>query len=87
MTTLDVKHRVDRLLTELTEMLPDLHIQVLATWNEGGSTRMLETGSGNWYARQGLAHSFIEADRAQEHAFELGKQLHDGQQGEQGVET
>lgn len=33
----------------------------------------LFNGSGNWYARQGMAHDFIKCDAAQINAFELGK--------------
>lgn len=49
--------------------------QILVSWNTGGLTKAQNQGSGNWYARQGMAHAFIEADHAQDHAHELAKAL------------
>lgn len=50
-------------------------VQIMVTWNENGNTRDCLRGAGNWHARQGMAHMFIERDVAQEHADCLGKQL------------
>lgn len=51
------------------------HVQILATWNEEGTTQRHFTGSGNWYARQGMAHDFISWDKAQTAADEISKVL------------
>jgi hypothetical protein len=75
MTTEEIRDKINALLMGVTELIPDAHIQVLATWNEGGLSKMINTGTGNWYARQGLAHEFINADIAQEHAVQLANEL------------
>lgn len=75
MTAEETKDEVDRFLVALTEKIPDAHIQVLATWNHSGKTCSINTGIGNWYARQGLAHEFINADIAQEHAMQLASKI------------
>jgi len=71
MNETDVKDKANKLLTQLTELIPDLHIQILASWNEDGHTKAISFGNGNWYARQGLAHEFINKDIAQENAQQL----------------
>ncbi len=50
-------------------------VQILATWNEQGETRSLNRGTGNWYARQGLAHAFINFDANQDAAVQIAAQL------------
>lgn len=50
-------------------------VQILASWNEEGLSKCSKRGAGNWYARQGMAHEFINADIAQEHAREIAEQL------------
>jgi len=50
-------------------------VQILVSWNEEGRTNMYKLGSGNWYARQGMAHDFINTDVAQEYAHQLGQQI------------
>jgi hypothetical protein len=50
-------------------------IQILGTWSEDGLTKCSKRGVGNWYARQGMAHEFINADLAQENAREIAEQL------------
>lgn len=51
-------------------------VQILVTYpdQQGGSCRLFR-GRGNWYARQGMAHEFIQADRAQTEAHEIAKIL------------
>ena len=51
------------------------HVQVLVSWNESGITKFSHTGRGNWYARQGMAQSFIKMDTAQENAHEMQRVL------------
>lgn len=50
-------------------------VQILASWNEGGLTLCSKRGAGNWYARQGMAHEFINADQAQETAHQIAQVL------------
>ena len=75
MSAEDLRTEINKLLTQLTEQVPDAHIQVLATWNSGGNSHSVHTGVGNWYARQGLAHEFINADVAQENARQLAERI------------
>jgi hypothetical protein len=49
--------------------------QILVTWTENGKCYSTNRGSGNWYARQGLAHEFIARDRAQEIGREISEQM------------
>lgn len=51
------------------------HVQILVSWNEEALTKRFAAGTGNWYARQGLAHEFITRDVAQENAHALSKVL------------
>lgn len=53
------------------------HVQILMTWNEEGLSKYRAIGSGNWYARQGMAHMFINTDIAQDTAFQIAEQLKD----------
>lgn len=50
-------------------------VQIFATWCDHGCTIGTTRGTGNWYARQGLAHEFIQADIAQENAMQLAARL------------
>lgn len=50
-------------------------VQIMATWDEAGITKCSYRGVGNWYARQGMAHEFINADIAQESAKQIAEQL------------
>lgn len=50
-------------------------VQIMATKNEEGHTLCVKRGSGNWYARQGMAHEFINEDIAQESARQIADQL------------
>lgn len=51
------------------------HVQILVTWNEEGLTKRVARGAGNWYARQGMAHEFINMDIAQDTAFQIADKL------------
>lgn len=50
-------------------------VQILVSWNEQGITSCGSYGTGNWYARQGMAHEFIQKDIAQENAAQLASKL------------
>ena len=45
--------------------------QVMVTWREGEDTSRLSKGVGNWYARIGLAHEFVNIDQARDLALEI----------------
>lgn len=46
-------------------------VQILATYTDQDGTHCVKRGSGNWYARQGMAHEFIGSDQAQEIARQI----------------
>lgn len=50
-------------------------IQIMMTWNEDGNTHRYKIGAGNWYARQGMAHEFINEDQAQTNAREISEAI------------
>lgn len=50
-------------------------VQIMATWDEYGITKCSYRGAGNWYARQGMAHEFINHDIAQDSAKQIAEQL------------
>lgn len=52
-------------------------VQIMATWSEDSITHLSNNGCGNWYARQGMAHEFINSDIAQDQARQIAKSLQD----------
>lgn len=50
-------------------------VQIMVTWTEQGLTYCAKRGVGDWYARQGMAHEFINADIAQENARQLSNKI------------
>lgn len=50
-------------------------VQILATWNQDGGSFHTKRGAGNWYARQGMAHEFINSDIAQDAAVQIAEHL------------
>lgn len=48
-------------------------VQIMASWpaGEGKGTACSKRGIGNWYARQGMAHDFIQSNAARENAAEI----------------
>jgi len=45
---------------------------------EEGGTHQVNAGTGDWYARQGMAHKFIRADDQQDLARRIAMELKDG---------
>jgi len=52
-------------------------VNISGTWVEGNTTRFQSCGSGNFYARVGMAHQFIESARAEENAQQIAQRLND----------
>ena len=50
-------------------------VQIMASWNEEGMTYCEKKGCGDWYARQGMAHEFIQCDQAQTIGREVARQM------------
>jgi len=51
------------------------HVQILTSWADQTDTQTLYKGCGNWYARQGMAHDFINRDIAQENAIQIADKI------------
>lgn len=53
-------------------------VQILASTHlDGGGTRCVKRGVGNWYARQGMAHEFIENNIAEDQACAIAERLNE----------
>lgn len=77
MTSKEAEKHLDSIVARLAEHFDA--VQILVSWGaEGGDTCGLSRGGGNWYARQGLAHEFIEQARARGNAHELSAVLDGG---------
>jgi hypothetical protein len=50
-------------------------VQIMATWTEAGICRHAKRGVGNWYARMGMAHEFIETNKADDQACLIAEKL------------
>jgi len=57
-------------------------VQILITWNEEGRSICVKRGAGNWYARQGMAHEFINSDIAQDAAIQIAEKLNPPDKGD-----
>ncbi len=63
MTPDDIQKLVDLKAAELMEHVDA--VQILVSWPSGDNgTHSCYRGSGNWFARAGMCHDFIERDRA-----------------------
>lgn len=66
---------LDRAAVRIGEVCPNA--QILASWQlPDGSTQGYAVGMGDWYARQALAQSFIDGDKARTNSAALSKTLH-----------
>jgi len=65
--------RLQEILTELSEHFDC--VQVMLSFCEEGGTTLKQFGRGNWYARQGMAHEFINSDIAIDNANQIAKKL------------
>jgi hypothetical protein len=66
--------KVRGILSELAEHFDA--IQILGTYvQDDGMTARVSMGTGNWYARQGVAREFLDMDAAVTTAHEIGKVL------------
>lgn len=73
MTNEEKTTEADKAAALLAELFD--HVQILVSWNNGDSTFDYAVGQGNWFARQGLAHAFVNRDVAQVNAREIGEAL------------
>lgn len=65
---------INHCLCTLREVWPC--VQILASGeNDKGTTEYCFQGAGNWYARTGMAHEFLERDQASTNAGEIAKKI------------
>ncbi len=65
---------LERHVAELSEFYDS--VQIFASGlNSDGTTFSHKRGSGNWYARQGLAHEFIQENIAEDTADKISQKL------------
>ncbi len=70
----EAEQHIDRALAELIEHFDA--VQILVTWpNEQGGTNLTMRGRGDWYARKGMAHAFIEDGVAQDTSDQIARKL------------
>jgi hypothetical protein len=73
------REEASQLLAKTAEALGEHFdaVQILTSRmvSENGGTERFASGSGNWFARQGMAHAFIKSDEADTLAHEVGKKL------------
>lgn len=65
------RERIERLcdlfLCNLMEHVGPDGAQIMITWSEEGGCNSAFIGAGNWLARQGMAHEFIQREHARTH--------------------
>ena len=50
-------------------------VQILVTRMSEGNTRFIHRGVGNWYARRGMAHAFIQEGISEDAAEKIAEKL------------
>lgn len=83
MTDTEIEKFLDRKAAEIGEYFDN--VQILVSWRseKGNGTRRLFRGCGDWYARKGLCHAFIDSDVASENADAMRPLLNPPDDGEQ----
>lgn len=74
MTADDAEEMMEEAAAKLGEHFSS--VQILASLPvDGGGTSGFKVGVGDWFARQGLAHAFIQEDVASDNARHIARQL------------
>lgn len=71
MSNKDAENLISQVAAQLGEHFDA--VQIMVTRNVEAVTSACYRGCGNWYARQGMAHEFIQQDKAQIEAIELAQ--------------
>lgn len=69
MTTKEAEKLLEGFVAKLSEHFDA--VQILASFPKNGGTAFTKRGAGNWFARQGMAHEFIQENQAFNNAAEL----------------
>lgn len=81
MNSQDARKIVEEAAAKLGEHFDS--VQILVSWGvDGGGTKSCFSGTGNWYARQGMAHEFINSDIAQDAAQQIAEKLNPPDEGD-----
>lgn len=68
----DERHRIlDEAVAKLAEHF-DV-VQILVSWTDDRTTYAKKAGSGNWYARRGMAEEFVDSSRDEDLASRIAK--------------
>lgn len=73
MTNAEAEELIQRTAAQLGEHFDA--VQIMVSWNQDCTTAAAYRGVGNWYARQGMAHEFINTDQAQIQGREVARAL------------
>ena len=71
MTDEEKRLLISRVATQLGDHFDA--VQIMASWKEEGDTRYQYWGQGNWFARKGMAHQFLEEEHGRVIGHEVGK--------------
>jgi hypothetical protein len=83
MTTLPIDELNNLVLPHVHQLMEHFDaVQILATVVSERGTEMVAIGSGNWYARRGMAEEFINRDKAVTEANEIAEAIQSSQDGE-----
>ncbi len=69
MNTEQAKQMIEAIASQLSEHFDA--VQILVSFPSDGGTQGLNAGRGNWYARQGMAHEFVQREQAREIAYAI----------------
>lgn len=75
MTPEEAEKWLGEMVAKIGEEFDCVQILVSKMAPEGNGTERIFIGSGNWYARFGMAHAFIQRDQAQEIGKEVSAQM------------
>lgn len=75
MTADELANLVSRHVSQLSEHFDA--VQIMASWlGPDQSTGIINKGSGNWYARHGMAQEFVDESAVRAQAFIIADELH-----------
>lgn len=81
MTTLTIDELNNLVLPKVHQLMEHFDaVQILATVVSERGTELVAIGSGNWYARRGMAEEFINRDRAVTEANEIAEAIQSSQE-------
>lgn len=81
MNTEELIAKIERFASDLGEHADA--VQILVTFPaDGGGTRCIKRGAGNWYARIGMARELLNGDQAEDQANLIAEKLNPPDEGD-----